>query len=67
LHPRFEKRDLYSRKELLEQQQKAKFLTDELEKPLNVHRWRKLECTDPETYELDSENSISTEETHSEN
>ena len=39
-------------KELLEQQQKAKFLTDELEKPLNVHRWRKLECTDPETYEL---------------
>jgi len=19
---------------------------------LNVHRWRKLECTDPETYEL---------------
>lgn len=39
-------------KELLEQQQKAKFLTDEIEKPLNVHRWRKLECTDPETYEL---------------
>jgi len=39
-------------KELLEQQQKAKFLTDELDKPLNVHRWRKLECTDPETYEL---------------
>jgi hypothetical protein len=39
-------------KELLEQQQKAKFLNDELEKPLNVHRWRKLECTDPETYEL---------------
>ena len=39
-------------KELLEQQQKVKFLSDELEKPLNVHRWRKLECTDPETYEL---------------
>jgi predicted RNase H-like nuclease (RuvC/YqgF family) len=39
-------------KELLEQQQKGKFLVDELEKPLNVHRWRKLECTDPETYEL---------------
>ncbi len=39
-------------KELLEQQQKAKFLEEELAKPLNVHRWRKLECTDPETYEL---------------
>jgi predicted RNase H-like nuclease (RuvC/YqgF family) len=39
-------------KELLEQKQKAKFLADELELPLNVHRWRKLECTDPETYEL---------------
>lgn len=24
---------------------------DELEKPFNVHRWRKLECTDPVTYE----------------
>ena len=43
---------LLLQKELLEQQQKAKFLTDELDKPLNVHRWRKLECTDPETYEL---------------
>lgn len=39
-------------KELLEQQQKIKYLTDELEKPLNVHRWRKLESTDIETYEL---------------
>jgi hypothetical protein len=43
---------LLLQKEFLEQQQKAKFLTDELDKPLNVHRWRKLECTDPETYEL---------------
>ena len=39
-------------KELLEQQQKSKFLCDELMKPLNVHRWRKLECTDPEMYEF---------------
>lgn len=39
-------------KELLDLQQKSKFLNDELDKPLNVHRWRKLECTDPETYEL---------------
>jgi hypothetical protein len=27
-------------------------MNDELEKPLNVHRWRKLESTDIETYEL---------------
>jgi hypothetical protein len=47
------KREVYLlQKEYLEQQQKAKFLIDELEKPLNVHRWRKLESTDPETYEL---------------
>lgn len=38
--------------ELLEQKQKEKFLRDELQKPLNVHRWRKLESTDIETYEL---------------
>jgi len=39
-------------KEKLEQQQKVKFLEDELKKPLNVHRWRKLESTDIETFEL---------------
>lgn len=38
-------------KELVEQQQKEKILTQELEKPMNVHRWRKLECTEPEIYE----------------
>lgn len=37
---------------MLEQKQKAKYLSDELEKPLNVHRWRKLESTNIETYEL---------------
>jgi len=36
----------------MEQKQKEKFLQDELQKPLNVHRWRKLESTDIETYEL---------------
>jgi len=47
------RREIYLlQKELLEQQQKAKFLQDELCKPLNVHRWRKLESTDIETYEL---------------
>ncbi len=39
-------------KEILEAQQKAKYLEDELAKPLNVHRWRKLESTDIDTYEL---------------
>lgn len=28
-----------------------KALQDELENPLNVHRWRKLEATDQETFE----------------
>ena len=27
-------------------------MKDELDKPLNVHRWRKLESTDIDTYEL---------------
>lgn len=30
-------------KELLEQKQKVKALTEELSKPVRVHRWRKLE------------------------
>ena len=47
------KREIYLlEQEFLEQKQKAKYLSDELEKPLNVHRWRKLESTDIETYEL---------------
>ena len=47
------KREIYLlEQELLEQKQKAKFLQDELQKPLNVHRWRKLESTDIETFEL---------------
>jgi len=47
------KREIFMlEKELLETQQKAKYLMDELAKPLNVHRWRKLESTDIDTYEL---------------
>jgi archaellum component FlaC len=30
----------------------VKALSEELENPLNVHRWRKLEGSDPSTYEL---------------
>lgn len=27
-------------------------MSEELENPLNVHRWRKLEGSDPSTYEM---------------
>ena len=27
-------------------------MAEELENPMNVHRWRKLEATDSETYDL---------------
>ena len=39
-------------KELIEEKLKVKALTEELENPMNVHRWRKLDATDSETYEL---------------
>ncbi|KAM3134290.1 hypothetical protein pb186bvf_013575 [Paramecium bursaria] len=39
-------------KELIEERLKAKALAEELENPMNVHRWRKLEATDSENYEL---------------
>ncbi|NWX43672.1 CFA58 protein, partial [Steatornis caripensis] len=39
-------------KELLREQTRCKLLEAELENPLNVHRWRKLEASDPNTYEL---------------
>ena len=29
-----------------------KALSEELENPMNVHRWRKLEGSDPATYEM---------------
>jgi hypothetical protein len=31
---------------------KVKALSEELQNPMNVHRWRKLEATDSTTYEL---------------
>lgn len=39
-------------KELIEEKLKVKALSEELENPMNVHRWRKLDATDNETYEL---------------
>ncbi len=37
--------------ELLQEKVKVKALSEELENPLNVHRWRKLEGSDPVAYE----------------
>jgi len=39
-------------RELLQEQTKVKALSEELENPMNVHRWRKLEGSDPATYEM---------------
>merc|ERR1712157_31534 len=39
-------------RELLQERTKVKALSEELENPMNVHRWRKLEGSDPVMYEL---------------
>ena len=39
-------------KELLKERTRCRALEEELENPMNVHRWRKLEGSDPSTYEL---------------
>jgi chromosome segregation ATPase len=39
-------------RELLQERTKVKALSDELENPINVHRWRKLEGSDPSAYEM---------------
>ena len=39
------------KKELLRERRKVKALSDELESPLNVHHLRKLEGTDPDSFE----------------
>ncbi|KAL3144393.1 hypothetical protein ABBQ32_004147 [Trebouxia sp. C0010 RCD-2024] len=39
-------------RELLQERTKVKALSEELENPLNVHRWRKLEGSDPSAYEM---------------
>ena len=38
-------------RELLTLQTKTRALTDEFDKPLNIHRWRVLESSDPKRYE----------------
>eukprot|EP01018_Ginkgo_biloba_P005612 Gb_23651 [translate_table: standard] len=39
-------------RELLQEQTKVKALSEELENPLNVHRWRQLEGRDPTAYQM---------------
>lgn len=47
------KRKIYFlQRDLLGERTKVKALSEELENPMNVHRWRKLEGTDPAQYEM---------------
>eukprot|EP00929_Paragymnodinium_shiwhaense_P006828 TRINITY_DN110793_c0_g1_i1.p1 TRINITY_DN110793_c0_g1~~TRINITY_DN110793_c0_g1_i1.p1 ORF type:complete len:868 (+),score=396.96 TRINITY_DN110793_c0_g1_i1:155-2758(+) len=47
------KKEVYHlQRDLLQERTKVKALSEELENPMNVHRWRKLEGSDPATYEL---------------
>jgi chromosome segregation ATPase len=47
------KKDLIrTNRELIREKLKVKTLSEELENPLNVHRWRRLEGSDPDCYEM---------------
>jgi len=47
------KKEVYHlQRELLQERTKVKALSEELENPMNVHRWRKLDGSDPAMYEL---------------
>ncbi|XP_067909127.1 cilia- and flagella-associated protein 58 isoform X1 [Heterodontus francisci] len=47
------RREIYHvQKELLKERTRCRALEEELENPMNVHRWRKLEASDPSRYEL---------------
>ena len=39
-------------RDLTRERLKCKALEEELQNPLNMHRWRKLEGSDPDTFEL---------------
>jgi myosin heavy subunit len=39
-------------REIITEKLRVKALEDELQNPVNIHRWRKLEGTDPESFEL---------------
>ncbi|KAM3868727.1 cilia- and flagella-associated protein 58-like [Diretmus argenteus] len=42
----------YMQRELLRERTRYRALEEQLAKPINVHRWRKLEASDPSKYEL---------------
>ncbi|XP_071243561.1 cilia- and flagella-associated protein 58 [Salvelinus alpinus] len=42
----------HMQRELLKERTRCRALEEELENPMNVHRWRRLEASDPSTYEL---------------
>ena len=47
------RRELFHvQRELLRERTRCKALEEELENPMNIHRWRKLEGSDPSTYEM---------------
>lgn len=47
------KREIYTlTSSLVQERMQVQALSEELENPINVHRWRKLEGTDPDTYEM---------------
>jgi hypothetical protein len=39
-------------KDIIREKSRVKVLEEELQNPINIHRWRKLEGTDPETHDL---------------
>lgn len=47
----YQNRIVQLEKELLKEQVKARAIDDELEHPMNIHRWRILESSDPKRYE----------------
>ncbi|XP_019491834.1 PREDICTED: cilia- and flagella-associated protein 58 [Hipposideros armiger] len=42
----------HMQREFLKEKTRCRALEEELENPMNVHRWRKLEASDPSTFEL---------------
>jgi hypothetical protein len=47
------KREVFHvQRELVRERTRCRALEEELENPMNVHRWRKLEGSDPSTFEL---------------
>merc|ERR1712151_1075751 len=47
------RREVYNmQRELLRERTRCKALEEELENPMNIHRWRKLEGSDPSRFEL---------------